>query len=85
VPPAGQKLAASRRFEYERIVREGKLRDFVRAYLAAISFADEMVGRIVRAIEASPHAGNTVVVFWSDNGWHLGEKRHLHKSTLWQR
>jgi arylsulfatase A-like enzyme len=44
-----------------------------------------MIGQLVRALDASPHARNTVIVFWSDNGWHLGEKRHWHKSTLWQR
>jgi arylsulfatase A-like enzyme len=57
----------------------------VRAYLAAISFADAMVGRLVAALDRSPLAADTILVFWSDNGWHLGEKQHWHKSTLWQR
>jgi arylsulfatase A-like enzyme len=85
VPAIGRKFAAFRRQEHERIVREGKWREAVRAYLAAISFADAMIGRIVAAFERSPHAGNTVLAFYSDNGWHLGEKQHWHKSTLWQR
>lgn len=85
LPAAGKALAAFRRNELERIYREGKYAEFVRAYLAAISFADHMVGEIVRAVEASPFASNTIIVFWSDNGWHLGEKRHVHKSTLWHR
>lgn len=85
IPAAGQKLAAFRRPEHERIVREGKWRDAVRAYLAAISFADKMVGQVISALDQSAHANNTVIVFWSDNGWHLGEKQHWHKSTLWQR
>ncbi|MFN3324878.1 MAG: sulfatase [Bryobacteraceae bacterium] len=85
IPPMGQKFAAFRREEHERIVREGKWKDAVRAYLASISFADAMIGRLVRALDESSHARNTIVVFWSDNGWHLGEKRHWHKSTLWQR
>jgi arylsulfatase A-like enzyme len=85
VPKTGQEFAAFRRSEHERIVKEGKWRDAVRAYLAAISFADAMVGRLLAALDRSPHAKNTVIVFWSDNGWHLGEKRHWHKSTLWQR
>lgn len=85
LPATAQKLAAARRAEHDRIVKEGKWRDAVRAYLAAISFADAMVGSVVQALDASEHARNTVIVFWSDNGWHLGEKRHWHKSTLWER
>jgi arylsulfatase A-like enzyme len=85
LPKVAQEFAAFRRSEHERIVKEGKWRDGVRSYLAAISFADAMIGRLVRALDASQHARNTVIVFWSDNGWHLGEKRHWHKSTLWQR
>ena len=85
VPEPGRKLAAARRSEYDRILKEGKWRDVVRAYLASISFADAMVGRTLAALEKSAYARNTIVVFWSDNGWHLGEKEHWHKSTLWQR
>lgn len=85
IPTVGQKLAAFRRAEHERILREGKWEEAVQAYLACISFADAMVGRVVEALDRSPHARNTLVVFWSDNGWHLGEKKHWHKSTLWQR
>jgi arylsulfatase A-like enzyme len=85
VPAMGRKFAEFRRAEFDRIVREGKWRDSVQAYLAAISFADTMVGRVLKAVEGSRHAANTIVIFWSDNGWHLGEKKHFHKSTLWQR
>lgn len=85
IPPVGQQMAAFRRDEHERIVREGKWREAVRAYLACISFADTMIGRVLSSLDASPHSRNTIVVFWSDNGWHLGEKQHWHKSTLWQR
>jgi arylsulfatase A-like enzyme len=85
VPPVGRKFAEFRRAEFERIVREGKWRDAVQAYLAAITFADSMVGRVLKAVESSRDAANTIVIFWSDNGWHLGEKQHFHKSTLWQR
>jgi arylsulfatase A-like enzyme len=78
-------MAAARRDEHERIVREGKWLEAIRAYLAATSFADAMVGRVLDALERSEYGRNTIVVFWSDNGWHLGEKEHWHKSTLWQR
>ncbi len=85
VPAVGRELAAVRRDELARIQREGKWREFVRAYLAAISFADVMVGRVLKSLETSAYARDTLIVFFSDNGWHLGEKNHVHKSTLWER
>uniref|UniRef100_UPI00196B86A0 sulfatase-like hydrolase/transferase n=1 Tax=Caldimonas tepidiphila TaxID=2315841 RepID=UPI00196B86A0 len=57
----------------------------VRAYLAGISFMDAQIGRLLQALDASPHARNTVVVLWSDHGFHLGEKFHWHKQALWER
>ena len=85
VPEEGKQMASFRREEHERIVKEGKWKEAIHAYLAAISFADRMVGMMLDALDASPYAKNTTLVFWSDNGWHLGEKQHWHKSTLWQR
>ena len=85
LPPTALKLAAQRREDYELVVESGKYRELVQAYLASISFADAMVGRIIDALDQSENAKNTIVVLWSDHGWHLGEKHHLHKFTLWER
>ena len=85
VPPIGRQFAAARKNEHDRILKEGKWRDGVRAYLASISFADAMIGRVLGMLDRSPYGKNTVIAFYSDNGWHLGEKQHWHKSTLWQR
>ena len=57
----------------------------VRAYLACTSFMDSQVGRVLDALEATGRAENTVVVLWSDHGWHLGEKLITGKNTLWER
>ncbi|PXA04892.1 choline-sulfatase [Coraliomargarita sinensis] len=57
----------------------------VRAYLASVSFVDSQVGRVLDALENSPHADNTIVVLFSDHGWHLGEKGITGKNTLWER
>ena len=59
-------------------------REFVRAYYACNSFAEWSAGRVIEALDQSPHAENTIVVFWSDNGYHCGEKSHWEKSTLWE-
>ena len=84
VPEAGQRLAADRRGDFETIRRANAWRLAVRAYLASISFVDAMVGQLLAALHQSPYADNTLVVLWSDHGWHLGEKDHWHKSTLWE-
>lgn len=59
--------------------------NLVRSYLASISFVDSQVGRVLDALEASGHADDTIVVLWSDHGWHLGEKLITGKNTLWDR
>jgi arylsulfatase A-like enzyme len=65
--------------------RHGLWREAVQAYQAAISFADWCVGQVLDELAASPHAENTIVVLWSDHGYHLGEKLHWHKLALWER
>lgn len=63
----------------------GQLRPLVRSYLASISLMDSQVGRVLDALDASGKADNTIIIFWSDNGWHLGEKGVTGKNTLWER
>ncbi|VGO13276.1 Choline-sulfatase [Pontiella desulfatans] len=56
----------------------------VQTYLACVSFMDAQVGRVLDALEKSPYADNTLIVFFSDHGFHLGEKEHWAKRTIWQ-
>lgn len=60
-------------------------RNIVRSYLACTSFVDSQVGRVLTALERNGLADNTIVVLWSDHGWHLGEKSITGKNTLWDR
>ncbi|MBP83073.1 MAG: iduronate-2-sulfatase [Verrucomicrobiales bacterium] len=84
VPDAGKAFAKAREKDFESILEAGKYREAVRAYLASITYADAQLGRVLAALDVSGQAGNTVVVLWSDHGWHLGEKGHWHKTTLWE-
>jgi arylsulfatase A-like enzyme len=56
----------------------------VQAYLASVNFADECVGMLLDALDRSPYKDNTIIILWSDHGWHLGEKLHWSKFTLWE-
>jgi arylsulfatase A-like enzyme len=60
-------------------------RNLVRSYLACTSFVDAQIGRILDALHESGLADNTIVIVWSDHGWHLGEKAITGKNTLWER
>ena len=57
----------------------------VRAYLAGTSFMDSQIGRLMAALKAAGQDKNTIVVLWSDQGWHLGEKLITGKNSLWDR
>ncbi len=65
--------------------KAGESRSLVRAYLASTSFVDAMVGRVLDALEENGLSDNTIVVLWSDHGYHLGEKEISGKNTLWDR
>jgi len=59
-------------------------RNLVRSYLACTSFVDAQVGRLIEALKASGRWDNTIIVLWSDHGYHLGEKGITGKNTLWE-
>ncbi len=59
--------------------------NLVRSYLACTSFVDSQVGRLLTALDESGLRDDTIVVLWSDHGWHLGEKLITGKNTLWDR
>ena len=59
-------------------------REAIQSYYASITFADAQVGRILDGLEAAGLADNTVVVFTSDHGYHMGEHGHWQKTTLFE-
>jgi choline-sulfatase len=69
-----------------RWIRENdQWRNLVRSYLASTSFVDSQIGRLVKTLEETGRDKDTIVVVWSDHGWHLGEKAITGKNTLWDR
>jgi len=85
LPPAVRQAKIGRSAIHKRLESLDAVKDAVHGYLACISYADAMLGRLLDAIESGPNAGNTLVVFWSDQGYHHGEKFDWGKHTLWER
>ena len=85
VPDEGRRLAEEGSEVFRQLRETAKWAEAVAAYAANIAFADSLVGRLVDSLDASAYADNTVVLFASDHGFHLGEKSHWYKSTLWER
>ena len=83
VPAAGVKMANPDR-DHAAVIEHGQWKRAVQAYLASVNFADDMLGRVLDALDESGLADNTIVVMWTDHGWHLGEKHHWRKFALWE-
>ena len=61
------------------------LKQAVQAYYACVSFIDAQVGRLLDELDRSGLTENTIVVFWSDHGYHLGEHNGIwQKRTLFE-
>lgn len=82
LPAEGKRRGPNRYFEH--IQKQNQWKQGIQGYLASIYFADTMLGRVLDALEKSPERDNTIVVLWSDHGWHLGEKQHWQKFTAWR-
>jgi len=83
IPPAGIRMAKPDG-DHREVLESGRWKEAVQAYLAAISYLDGQVGRLLEAVEKSPHRDNTIICLWGDHGWHLGEKGHWRKFALWE-
>ena len=68
----------------DKVIESGKHKEAVQAYLATTTYVDTQIGRVLDALEKSPYKDNTIVVFLTDHGFHLGEKHHWQKTTLWE-
>jgi arylsulfatase A-like enzyme len=90
VPPMGIQMAKKEHFIYENVIKY-KAPDprsherMVQSYQASADYSDKVVGRILDELDASGRTDNTIIVLWSDHGYHLGDKTSCVKFTLWEK
>jgi arylsulfatase A-like enzyme len=87
IPDAARKvtLSNSKIPTHDWMRENGRWRAAVHAYLACVRWTDEQLGRVLDALDNGPYAKNTIVVLFSDHGYHLGEKQRWSKFSLWER
>lgn len=86
VPQAARDLAAVPQMPtLEWAMENQEWRSIMQAYLASTAFVDHCVGLVMKGLQGSDHADNTIVCLLSDNGYHLGEKQRFAKMSLWER
>jgi arylsulfatase A-like enzyme len=82
--PKPGRWIANHRGEHAEVVAGDMWKKSLQGYYASMAYIDEQIGRVLGALETSPHKDDTIVVFLSDNGMHLGEKDHWLKYALWE-
>lgn len=90
IPVGAKELLKDKKWFWDGMMKAsienpGAYKDYVRAYQACASFADSMIGKVIDALDRSPYKNNTIIVLFSDNGFHLGEKEHFEKFALWEK
>jgi len=73
IPTPGRWIATHRGF-HDKIVKNGLWKKALQGLYASTAYADEQIGKVLDALDNSPYAENTIVIFLADNGWHTGQK-----------
>lgn len=84
IPPLADEVVGGKRKFTQSVLKAGLHKSAVQAYLATTAYVDAQHGRVLEALEKSPYKDNTIVIFLSDHGFHLAEKDHWQKGTLWE-
>lgn len=90
VPTIGRRMAHRENFLLEIPKKQEpgsplSYEKMVQSYQASADFADQIVGRLLDKLDDTGKTTNTIIVLWSDNGRHMGDKESASKFTLWEK
>ena len=83
IPPAGRKFA-NPNGDHAQFLKSGRWKAAIQSYLATCAYTDMNIGRLLDALQKSPHHDNTIIILWGDHGWSFGEKQRWRKFALWE-
>ena len=83
IPPPAAKSLRSRKEQID--LDYSTIQTVKEAYYSTTSFVDAQIGKVLDKLKETGLDKNTIVVFTSDHGYHLGEKGHWQKQTLYDR
>ena len=69
---------------FNNLITDAKTRELLHGYYASISYTDAQIGKVLAELDRLNLTKNTIVVLWSDHGFHLGEKGLWAKSTNYE-
>ncbi|WP_316811836.1 sulfatase [Pedobacter heparinus] len=69
---------------FNQLITDDKTRELLHGYYAAVSYTDAQIGKVLAELERLNLTKNTIIVLWSDHGFHLGEKGLWAKSTNYE-
>lgn len=69
---------------YDNLITDAKTKELLHGYYAAVSYTDAQIGKVLAELDRLNLTKNTIIVLWSDHGFHLGEKGLWAKSTNYE-
>ena len=84
IPPKGVPEMALTSARFKATAGSDVLREMHHGHLAAISYLDAQVGKVLTKLDQLGLRENTVIIFWSDHGLHLGEHGLTRKTTVFE-
>lgn len=76
-----RELLGTKKVGKTREVTDAAIREMRHGYLANISYMDAQIGKVLDALDRLKLTDSTIVVFWSDHGYHLGEQTLFAKTS----
>lgn len=83
-PQFGGELRNYKDMPAKGAIPDDEQRSLIHGYYAATSYMDAQLGRVLAALEETGKAKNTIIVFWGDHGWHLGDHGMWCKHTNYE-